>query len=131
MRRVFGATAAALVVAVGAHAWYLHAHDTPEPYETEIRWLSAELNLTDDQASRVRALHVAHCPDMDSLYQELEQQRAAAPEAPACREVEKRCAQSTERLIDEVAAVLEPAQRARYLELVQPCLRREQRKAGL
>lgn len=130
MRRILGATAAALVVAVGAHAWYLRVHEAPAPYEAEIRWLSAELKLTEEQVAQVRALHVAHCPDMDSLHEELEQQRAAAPGAPACEEVEKRCAQSTEQLISEVARVLEPAQRERYLELVQPCLRREQRKAS-
>jgi len=129
MRRLLYAILLALLVAVGAHAWYLHVHDVPAPYEAEIRWLAAELNLTPAQAEQIRALHASHCPDMDSLHEELEQQRAAAPGAPACEEVEKRCAQSTERLINEVAAVLNAEQRARYLDLVKPCLRADQGKA--
>ena len=120
MKRLKWVLALALLAAGAAHAWYYHTHRPVAAYEAEIRWLAAELNLTGQQVEQVRAVHQRLCPSMNDLHVELQQQRAAAPNA--CQEVENRCAQTTERLIAAVSEVLTPSQREHYLHLVKPCL---------
>jgi hypothetical protein len=122
MRRILVAVAAALL-ALTAHAWYVQAHRPAEPYAREIAWLARELALSPQQTEQVRAVHVAYCPGMDTLHRELREERTVAPDPARCEAIEDQCARSTAGLIQEVSALLTPVQRARYLELVQPCLR--------
>lgn len=123
MKRWLGLALAAVLLAVTAHAWYVRAHRPVEPYGPEIAWLARELALSPDQITRIHAVHVAHCPQLDVLHCELVNERTAGGDIERCETIQNQCASSTEMLIREVSLLLTPAQRPRYLELVAPCLR--------
>lgn len=131
MKRSLWIALGAVAVALTAHGWYYHAHrDAAASYEAEIQWLATELQLSAAQIEQVRALHEQHCPEMNALHRELQSRREASPTGEGCAEVENRCAKSTERLIEAVAALLTPTQRERYLQLVNPCLSNRAPPAG-
>ena len=111
-----GAVVLFLVLASSALAASLYSWwRTPaSAEECTFAWLAEELALTEAQQARVWDLHVRRCEEIGRL--------AAACAGPGADSAVLACGRMTERLVAEVCAELTPEQRAKYLELVAPCL---------
>jgi hypothetical protein len=103
----------ALVLLLGAAVAAKYAYCWVSPHLSEehctLSWLRTQLDLTPEQFARVSEIHQRIWPEI--------QRHKAAKEAGG----EKACCDATRRLIDEVSAVLTPAQREKYRRLVSPC----------
>lgn len=95
----------------------------------EMAWLRKEFALSDGQAEAIARLHARygpvcdeHCANVMATRQRL---AGLAPGTPAHAEASAEmdrlarvCADSTRRHLEAVAALMDPAQGARYLELI-------------
>jgi hypothetical protein len=119
------------LAAVGGHFGYLHlaAASTPAAAPTserpELIWLQRELDLTPSQLTVVRALHEKCWARVATLRDQLDAERhnASVTGNPAlCEAVEEQCKSYTVTFIQQMTAVLTPAQQQKYLGLVASCL---------
>jgi hypothetical protein len=131
-------TVVALAAGFG-HFGYLHLAAAPAPTDaaadarSELGWLQRELDLTPAQLTAVKALHEECWARVAGLRAQLETERRnaqATGNAAACMVVEAQCQSCTVTLIQQMTAVLTPAQRRIYLELVGSCLPPAMRTEG-
>ena len=129
---------------VGAHvAWFgLNRPCKGVGLDCQLGWMKSELKLSDAQMERIKSLHEASSPRLLALagqvarmreeYAAFERERATSGEVDFlefARFVEKRravdaeCLASTRRLVSATTEVMTPAQRAHYLNLVEPSFR--------
>lgn len=106
MKRWILAFVLLLGAAVAAKFAYCWACPHLSEQRCALTWLRTQLELTPEQYARVSEIH-------QRLWPEIERHKNSA--------VDKPCCDATKRLIDEVSAVLTPAQREKYLKLVSPC----------
>jgi hypothetical protein len=103
----------ALVLLLGAAVVAKYAYCWVCPHLSEERctlsWLRTQLDLTPGQYAQVTEIHHRFWPQI--------QTHKAAKTADG----DKACRDATRQLIDEVIAVLTPAQREKYRKLVSPC----------
>jgi hypothetical protein len=127
MIRLVWLLAVVVIAAASAHFAYLHfatglsaAADRPE-----LAWLERKLSLSPAQYAQVQALHETWTPQLAALRTQLQQERQAVRvtgNTAACIAVEDECKTCTVTFIRQVAALLTPLQRQKYLALVQECL---------
>lgn len=138
MRRTLSLLMLGLVVGTAAHLGYyrLHAPGTAD-LDGRLAWMKSELQLSDGQYARIKALHQASGPQLLALSAQVSQLRAEFTAFEAARrdrgqvdflefaryvenrrQVNRACLDSTRRLVLAAAEVMTPAQRSRYLDLV-------------
>jgi hypothetical protein len=83
-----------------------------------ITWLQTQLQLSEDQSGKVGEIHARLLP-------RIEQAKDEDAKSPSN---EGACRKATLQLINEVSAVLTPAQREKYLRLVSPCSSQQEGK---
>lgn len=100
----------------------------PAPNGDELAWLINEFDLNEQQAAQIKALHEAFRPICERHCDAIEAGQAAV--AAAANETERAaaadrlielkavCQDATRQHLHEVAAIMDPAQRQRYLELI-------------
>jgi len=130
MKRVMLWVLCAAVAAAGAFAVTRWMGQRVNPIEgNEIAWLQAEFKLSPEQVAAVSRLHAEyqpicreHCRKIQHVRAEL--QVAADPRAAQTElaRVEAICQEATRAHLQRVAAVMEPNEGARFLELVLPKL---------
>lgn len=124
-----------LVVAIaGGAAFALTRHFTaPAPTDiNEVEWLTQEFKLDAEQSQKIAALHTAyqpicadHCAAIitaQGLIDDAENETVQATAEAALRQLKFICQNSTRTHLQAVAAVMDPAQGQRYLELISPRL---------
>lgn len=140
MIRLISILAVLVLAAVSGHFGYLHLIAAPAPAATptsarpELSWLQRELDLTPSQLPAVRALHEECWPRVVSLRAQLEAERrnAHVTRNPAvCLAVEEQCKSSIVTFIQQMTMVLTPAQRQKYVGLVETCLPPATRTEGV
>ncbi|MFT3782513.1 MAG: hypothetical protein QM790_10910 [Nibricoccus sp.] len=124
MKRILIALVLACVTGVAAYAIFCRALPENKKFDCEIKWLSHKLSLSSEQTERVRAIHVKYCPSMNGLGAKVKS--CSNPDEKT--ELKQACAKSTAKLVEEVCAVLTPAQRAEYLRLLDECKQRQQQQ---
>ncbi len=128
-----------LAVGAACHLAYMQQHEpmSTDTIEGQLAWMRVELRLTDAQFSRIRELHEASHPRLRAMsaqvalmqaeFAEFERSRRNedrvdflefAKFVEERRELNRRCADSTRRLVLASAEVMTPEQRDRYLRLV-------------
>ena len=129
----------------GAHVGWLklvHAERRPADLGAQLAWMKTSLKLSDAQWARIQALHERSAPRLMKLAAQVEDMRSELEAFERTREKEGRidflefarivderrrldreCASSTEELVAESVKVMTPAQRERYLSLLQPALK--------
>lgn len=139
MRRSFLIILAGVAAGIGAHLAYYQHH---EPLDTgnlegRLAWIRSELDLTDEQFSRIKELHQASHPRLQAMasqvasmqaeFKEFERARRTADRVDFLefarfvqerRELSQRCADSTRELVLASAQIMTPDQRRHYLNLV-------------
>lgn len=115
MKRLFIALILACVTAGVAYAVFLRACPENKKFDCEIKWLSHKLALTPEQADRIRAIHMKHCPSMNGLGAQTKTCGDPARKA----ELKQACGESTAKLIEAVCAELTPQQREAYAKLLE------------
>jgi capsule polysaccharide export protein KpsE/RkpR len=107
-----------------------------------LAWLQEDLQLTQEQFARVRAIHEQSSPQLQQLAHEAARMRrefdaferrrqtvgeidflAFADFVASQRHFDRLCAESTRRLIAAAAEEMNPGQRSRYLDRLDPALR--------
>lgn len=138
------------VTGLAAHTGWL-SYRRPAPagtLEAQFAWMKSNLQLSDEQVTRLRALHAESAPRLLALAAQAAAMRdeLAAFERTRtttgridflefARFVEQRqafdraCLDSTRALVAASAGVMTPAQREHYLTLVGPSLRTERASA--
>lgn len=115
------------------------AADTPAH---ALAWLQEDLQLTEEQYARLRAIHETSRPQLRELAQQAARMRAEfdaferrrrtdgeidflafARFVEEQRTLDRVCTESTRRLIAAAADVMNPTQRARYLDRFAPASR--------
>jgi hypothetical protein len=127
-----------------AHACWFAARRPPptDLPDNALAWLQHDLNLSDAQFARVKAIHEQSGPHLQQLALEaarmraefaaFEQRRQKVGEidflafarfVDARRTFDRLCAESTRQLIAAAAGEMSPGQRERYLDRLHPALR--------
>lgn len=143
MKRTLSVLVAGLIAGVVAHVgWYqVYRPCNNTEMECQLAWIRTELNLTDDQFARIRAIHEASSPRLLALAAQVAQMRdeyAAFERARVtvgqvdfvefARFVEQRraigreCLAITRELVAATSNTMSPVQRERYLGLVAPTI---------
>lgn len=122
MKRLFLVLLLACLTCAGGYEIFIKARPENKKFDCEIKWLSHKLSLTPEQATRVRAAHVKHCPSMNGLGEELKS--CADPKRAA--ELKQLCGESADKLVEAVSAELTPLQREEYLKLLSARKQRQQ-----
>jgi len=143
MKRTLVIMLAGMMAALAAHfGWFEMRRPTigNDP-ATILAWLQDDLNLTQEQFARIKAVHERSGPQLQKLAEEATVMRAELEAFEARRrndgridflafaqfvqqrrEFDRLCAESTRRLLTAAASEMTPGQRARYLERFQPAL---------
>jgi hypothetical protein len=132
-----------LAAALAAHfAWfYAHRPCAGETLECQLAWMKAELQLTEAQFARVKAIHEASSPRLLALaaqvarmrdeYAAFERTRLATDRVDFVefarfveqrRVIDRECLDSTRQLIAATSGVMTPPQREHYFGLLPPGL---------
>lgn len=139
MKRVFLVLLLGLVGGVGGHYGLLYTLQ-PRPVsalDAQLAWIQRDLNLTPEQYARIKAIHeqsrghllalAGQVARMRNEFDAFERQRRTVGEIDFLefahfveerRTIDRECLQSTHRLVDASAGVMNPEQRARYLSLL-------------
>lgn len=141
MKRTLSVLMLGIVAAAGAHlAWFgLHRPCRGDELDCQLAWMRTELNLTEEQFSRIKTIHQTSSPRLLALAAEVARMReeyAAFERArvteekvdfvefarfvEARRAIDRECAVSTRQLLTATAGVMTPQQRERYLGLLGP-----------
>lgn len=115
---------------------------TTDPIGSALVWLQQDLQLTEEQFARVQAIHEQSGPQLQHLAREAARMRAEfnaferrretigeidflafARFVETQRHLDRLCAESTHRLIAAAADEMNPGQRERYLDRLDPALR--------
>jgi len=139
MKRTFLTLVLGLAAGVGAHLAYYrqHAPAATDTLEGQLVWMKSELHLTEPQFARIKELHQASHPRlqamatqvavMQSEFAEFEKTRRTSDRVDflefarfveSRRDLNQACLDSTKQLVLASAEVMNPEQRARYLQLV-------------
>lgn len=113
MKRLVLALLLVATSAVAVGAIYFRVRPVPSEADCSLVWLTQELHLDATQRAKIVALHSRYCPSICQLGEAAA--RAGQPIPQSCR-------LATQQLVEAVSAELTPGQRARYRELVAPCL---------
>jgi hypothetical protein len=140
---------AALIVLFGvlaggvAHVTWFRAHRPcgGDELACQLAWIKTELNLTDAQYDRVRAIHEQTSPRLLALaaqvsrlrdeYAAFEKQRLTSDRVDFVefakfveqrRTIDRECLSLTRQLVAATSETMTPAQRERYLGLVGPAV---------
>ncbi len=127
------------LVGFGAHFGY-YALNRPaglDSLEGQLSWIRTELNLSDEQFTRIKDLHEASSPRLRALAAEVARMQAEfiafeetrrttdqvdflefARFVETRRNISRECFESTRRLVLATADVMTPEQRSRYLGMV-------------
>ena len=128
-------------IAVGAasHVAYMHIREPArtDTVEGQLAWMRTELGLSDVQFARIRELHEASHPQLRAMSAQVALMRAEFAEfehsrrtsdrvdflefarfVETRRELNRRCADSTRRLVLASAELMTAEQREHYLRLV-------------
>lgn len=138
MRRVLLVLLLGLAGGVGGH-YALLSRLQPKPVsalDAQLAWIQRDLQLTPEQYARIRTIHEQSSAHLLALADQVSRMRAefAAFEhqrktvgeidflefahfVQERRTIDRECLQSTQRLVDASADVMNPQQRARYLSL--------------
>lgn len=123
-----------VVTLAGGAAFTLTHYFSTRPTEpvSEVSWLVDEFNLNANQTRQIEALHAAyrpicarHCEAIIAARQELSHAATANARTRAeteLRKLQQICQASTRTHLEAVAAVMDPAQGQRYLDLITPRL---------
>jgi hypothetical protein len=133
-----------VLAGMGAHLLWFSAR-RPAAVDTAdhvLAWLQQDLQLTDEQFIRVKAIHERSGPQLQQLAQQAARMRAEFAEferrrqtvgeidflafarfVDARRTFDRLCAESTRQLIAATAGEMSPGQRERYLDRLDPALR--------
>ena len=114
--------------------------------ECQLEWMKTELKLTDAQFARIKAIHEESSPRLLALaaqvarmreeYDAFEHERTSSGQVDFLefahyveqrRAVDRECLFSTRQLVADAAQVMTASQRARYLGLLGPVLRSDNR----
>ncbi|MBI2517877.1 MAG: hypothetical protein HYV95_13315 [Opitutae bacterium] len=138
MKRSLTLLVLGLVVGTAAHLGYYRLQ-APEggTLDGRLAWMKTELQLSDAQYARIKALHEASGPQLLALSAQVSQLRTEflafesarrdrgqvdfiefARYVDTRRQVNRACLDSTRQLVLAAAEVMTPAQRTRYLDLV-------------
>lgn len=147
MKHVLSVLLAGAATAVSAHlAWFqLHRPCSGPGLDCQLAWVKSELQLSDEQFARVRAVHETSSPRLLALAAEVARMRDeyAAFERTRVttdrvdflefarfveqrRAIDRECLASTRQLVSAASDVMTPLQRDRYLSLVAPTLKTSQ-----
>jgi phage host-nuclease inhibitor protein Gam len=128
-----------LGVGLGAHTAYFEMHRPTglDSLDGQLAWIKNELDLSDAQFARIKALHEESSPRLRALAAEVArmQDEFAAFEntrrttdqvdflefarfVETRRNINRECLESTRNLVQAAAGVMTPEQRARYLGIV-------------
>lgn len=139
MKRVLLVLALGLAVGTSTHFAYYRWHATAagDPLDQRLGWMRTELQLTDAQYARIKALHQSSSPQLQALATQVAQMRSefAAFETTRRnrdrvdfvefarfvemrRQINRACSASTRQLVLAAAEIMTPAQRSRYLDLL-------------
>lgn len=113
-----------------------------ENLDALLAWMKTDLQLNDEQLSRVRNIHEQLSPQLVSLaskvaqmqqtFATFEQTRTSAGQVDFVefaryveqrRHLDRECNESTRKLIAEASDVMTPQQREQYLQLLNPALK--------
>ncbi|HVU34545.1 MAG TPA: hypothetical protein VHE61_14015 [Opitutaceae bacterium] len=143
MKRIIAVLTSGLVAGVIAHVAWFDAHRpcTGDRLNCQLAWIRTELNLTDQQFARVRAIHEASSPRLLALAAQVAQMRdeyAAFERGRVTvgqvdfiefarfveqrRAIDRECQALTRQLVAATSSTMTPVQRERYLELLGPTL---------
>jgi hypothetical protein len=143
MKRMLLVIIAGLVAGVAAHVAWFRANRPCDGGELDcqLAWMRSELKLSDEQFSRIRAIHEASSPQLLALaaqvaqmrdeYAAFERERVTAGRVDFLefarfveqrRAIDRACLAATRSLVAAASEPMSPAQRARYLGLVGPAL---------
>lgn len=139
MKRTLITMALGLAAAVSAQVTYYRQHEpsATDTLEGQLAWMKSELHLTEPQFARIKELHQASHPRlqamaaqvtlMQSEFAEFERTRRTADRVDflefarfveSRRNLNRACLDSTKQLVLSSAEVMDPEQRAHYLQLV-------------
>lgn len=143
MKRTFVILLVGALAALAAHlGWYqLRRPSFGDDVDGVLAWLRADLNLTDEQFERVKAVHARSSPQLQQLAEQAARMRteldafenrrrtddridflAFARFVEQRRVFDRLCAESTRRLLAAAANEMTPGQRARYLQRFEPAV---------
>lgn len=123
-----------VIVVAGGAAFVLTRHFSAPPPSglNEVEWLTHEFDLDADQSQKIADLHTAyqpvcadHCAAIIAAQDRIdaaENEAAREKAESALRQLEQTCHDSTRAHLQAVAAVMDPAQGRRYLDLISPRL---------
>ncbi len=130
--------------ACAAHfSWFLLRRPADvNPGGGDLAWMKAELNLTGEQYARIKLIHENSSPKIMALAAQVMKMRNELTAFERTRQtegqidflefahfvetrraVDRECLDSTRRLVQATAEVMNPQQRERYLGLVSPALK--------
>ncbi|HZP59513.1 MAG TPA: hypothetical protein VFB27_04245 [Opitutaceae bacterium] len=130
-----------LTAGLAAHFIYfdLHRPCAGDDLDCQLAWMRTELNLSDAQFARIKQLHQASNPQLRAFAGEVSRLQAElaaferlrrtdgrvdfvefAQLVKTQRAINQECVALTQRLVLAAADVMDPHQRQRYLDLVQP-----------
>ena len=133
-----------LVCGVAAHFGWFYARRPPAvgDLNAQLAWMKTDLNLTDEQVAKIKAVHEASAARLVALASQVagmreewtafERQRQTSGRVDFlefARFVEQRraldheCAESTRRLVTASAGLMNAQQRQRYFDLLGPALK--------
>lgn len=128
-----------LLVGLGVHFGYyqLHRSSGLDSVEGQLAWMKHELNLTDQQFTQIKELHLSSSPRLRALAAEVVRMKAEfeafehtrrtsdrvdfiefAQFVETRRNINRECLESTRQLVRATADVMTPEQRAQYLGIV-------------
>jgi hypothetical protein len=141
MKHILLVAGLGLASAVGTQvAWFRFHHPCGgTELECQLVWMKTELQLTDAQFDRIKAIHAASSPRLLALaaqvaqmrdeYAAFERERTTVGQVDFVefarfvehrRSIDQECLLSTRELVAATCEVMDPAQRARYLHLLTP-----------
>lgn len=138
MKRTLSIILLGLAVGTATHLGYYRLHvPRSDSLDGRLAWMRTELQLSDAQYARIKALHQASGPQLLALSAQVSQLRAEftafesarrdrgqvdfiefARYVESRRQVNRECLDSTRRLVLAAAEIMTPTQRTRYLDLV-------------
>ena len=128
-----------LVVGLATHLAYFRLHEpaATDTLDGQLAWMKTELQLTDAQYTRIKALHEASSPKLRAMAAQVAQLQGEftafehirrtsdrvdflefARFVETRRHVSRECLDSTRQLVLASAEVMTPQQRQRYIRLV-------------
>ena len=139
MKRTLSILTLGLAVGLVTHLAYFRLHEpaATDTLDGQLAWMKTELQLTDAQYTRIKALHEASSPKLRAMaaqvaqlqgeFKAFEQLRRTSDRVDFLefarfvetrRHVSRECLDSTRQLVLASAEVMTPQQRQRYIRLV-------------